>query len=742
MKNYLGTIIIFFLLAQSVQGQILWQQYNGPYSGDIYSFATIGDTIFASSDASGIYKSIDDGITWENTRLDYGQNAIYVENDLLINEKGYSINYGKTWNKYKNYFEYNYNTLYSFLGDIYAGSTNGVFKFNREAKDWVSKNNGIKGDESWQKNDSIILSFVGINKTLFCGTFNKGLFYSKNRGELWEKVPASSGISSTSVYKLLNVNDTLIAMGYFTNAIYLSSDTGKNWHSIQYNLNFCMSNDIILYKNTIFLASDSGLFKFDKKVNIWRKFDNHVFKNIFPTNNTLLASNTGGLYRWDYSTNCFVLSNTGLNTSQVSDLNIINNTLYAATSSGTYYTSDNGKNWNNIPGTQGILSRRIIQNDSVIFIATLNGIYTKTLKSTGWTYSNSGLNSKRINDICVFGKNTLVATMSGPYISKDYGKSWLELTSGYGQTTATKISSGNGMVLTASSGAGLYKLSSDTAGWVKLGFSNESIETIEIVDKNVFIWKKDGLFKSSDSCKTWTNVISDIHYPVYNIVKRGGNLYASSCCGYIYYSMNDGNTWKNIAGIVSPHVSLNRLIQTDSCFLAASSHMGIWKRDFSKLAYCNSTKYKIVGNSITNVPLNATIDSLKNNIALAYGASCEIIRNSSTNTDSIIKPGDIAKIIAEDGKTYVNYNIQVLTSVNEVQEPDIEIYPTITQSKIFFLHPEEIKGIVVYNILGVKLMNLKFGDNSIDVSNLKPGVYLLSIIRKDSRKSNIRFVKE
>ena len=128
---------------------------------------------------------------------------------------------------------------------------------------------------------------------------------------------------------------------------------------------------------------------------------------------------------------------------------------------------------------------------------------------------------------------------------------------------------------------------------------------------------------------------------------------------------------------------------------------------------------------------------------MAHGASSEIVQNSSAKSTQVyVNSGDIVKVIAEDGKTIKDYTVQVITGINDLSESDIKIYPTLVHDRIFFSQTNEIKNIVIYNLQGQALLTEKYEQNSIDVSNLKAGTYLLSIYKNDNKKISIKFVKQ
>jgi hypothetical protein len=747
MKNYLISFILGAFLTQIAIGQAIWQQYQGPFVGGVASYATKSDTIFIGT-PMGVYSSTDKGNTWTVTGLkESWHNAILTNNNLLISQLGYSQDNGKNWSSYLNGWHEGFRALYSFKGIVYAGTDNGVFKFNSDDKSWASKNSGIKGEEFWQK-DSIITSFTSIGNILFCGTFNKGMFFSRDSGETWNK---SSVISSGNVKKLLNYKDTLFAIA---NGIFLSADSGQNWINIQYNLATSNMSDIAVLNDTIILSTLNGIFKFNKSNLIWKSFNNESFETLFVTDNILFASNSYGLYRWNNQNSLFELSNNGINTARILDMALFSNILYCTTEVGTFYTADNGKSWNGVAEAKNQFCYAIAQNDTMLFIGTGgNGIISSSIHSNIWHSLNNGLTSEVIWDIEANGNTLFAATDSGPFISKNSGKNWIPITKGFQHSSsqygtspkqALSIVSGNGMVL-ASNLSGLYKLSKDSTKWDLVGFSEDGGKMVKIIDNTVYFGKElGGLYKSIDSCKTWIPLYIDSNNPViFDMFKRGNNnLYASSTL-HIYYSSDEGKHWDNWSETGMPNLFIYRVIQGDSFLYAGTYGRSVFKREYLKLTDCRSSYFDISGSAITNIPINTPSDTLISKLILAHGASSVIVQKIPAKAGQIIvKSGDIVKVIAEDSKTSKNYTIQVITGINELSESDIEIYPTLTHDKIFFSHPNEIKSIVIYNIQGQIILKQKYESNSINVGNLKAGTYLLSIIKIDSRKINVKFIKQ
>lgn len=60
----LTAFILLMVFAAPALAQAVWKQYNGPYSGEVNSFATYGDTIYAGSRLTGVFQSTDGGKKW------------------------------------------------------------------------------------------------------------------------------------------------------------------------------------------------------------------------------------------------------------------------------------------------------------------------------------------------------------------------------------------------------------------------------------------------------------------------------------------------------------------------------------------------------------------------------------------------------------------------------------------------------------------------------------------------------
>jgi photosystem II stability/assembly factor-like uncharacterized protein len=82
--------------------------------------------------------------------------------------------------------------------------------------------------------------------------------------------------------------------------------------------------------------------------------------------------------------------------------------------------------------------------------------------------------------------------------------------------------------------------------------SHHSITSIYITNCEVFAGTECGLFKSTDGCKTWTRAVEiDSSVTVIAIVRSGNVYFAGTDAGGIYYSDDDGSSWRKTSAFDS-----------------------------------------------------------------------------------------------------------------------------------------------------------------------------------------------
>jgi hypothetical protein len=82
---------------------------------------------------------------------------------------------------------------------------------------------------------------------------------------------------------------------------------------------------------------------------------------------------------------------------------------------------------------------------------------------------------------------------------------------------------------------------------------------------------------------------------------------------------------------------------------------------------------------------------------------------------------------------YVQRTYGITSSISEILESqNIFIYPNPTQGLVYIQLPEiTIQTIEVFDLLGQRIMHLNGDRESIDLSNLSAGLYVIKIFSKD-----------
>jgi photosystem II stability/assembly factor-like uncharacterized protein len=194
---------------------------DGP--SEMVSLAVENNMIFAGSLYGGIYRTSNDGITWDKV---YKGNDYTVISIDIIHENIYaayvsggiaiSKDNGSTWNYRNNGLTSDSMTVVvADEGIILAGTkSKGIFLSTNNGDSWIIKNNGL--------NDLRIQTITISDKYIFASTWD-GIYLSTDKGENW--VLKCPGI----VARQIVVDRNRIFAGSYGQGIYLSTDNGENW---------------------------------------------------------------------------------------------------------------------------------------------------------------------------------------------------------------------------------------------------------------------------------------------------------------------------------------------------------------------------------------------------------------------------------------------------------------------------------------------------------------------------------
>jgi len=189
--------------------------------------SNINGDFFGGSPLSGVGRSTDDGLTWENFSSGLTQFSIYAfafGNSSFIFASSYgdavylSTNNGGSWIPIPipNVFT-NVHSLAAYNGILFAGTGGqGVYSTNYNQINWEQKVNGLT-------NLQIRLILINSKGHLYIATMNGGIFSSKDGGTGWTEI--SSGLNELNITCITISPDGFIYCGTESGAVYRSNNS-------------------------------------------------------------------------------------------------------------------------------------------------------------------------------------------------------------------------------------------------------------------------------------------------------------------------------------------------------------------------------------------------------------------------------------------------------------------------------------------------------------------------------------
>lgn len=383
-----------------------WQKpsINIPAPGWWYRFRSFSGNIYALG-SSSIYVSSDNGDHWNTISLSgiplwSGFKDIYISNDTILLGTVYSgvyisIDSGVTFNKSNNGLPLTdiltTQLLKANSTELLLATHLGIFR---------TTDTGLSWDDS--KNNIIASRVNGItecNNELFVSTNMFGIYATSDNGITWSS--RSNGLENSNY---LSSAPPIIAAGnrLLFSGKYYSDDFGNSW--LPWNSGFYALFDFLKYQNIVYAGTDYGIYYSSDSANTWTRIVNGPV----------------------HSASAFI----------VKDSIIISEDEHHS-SFPPYYTTylkrsdDNGATFSIMDSTYTISDIEII--DSSVIAAT-NSIFLYRSDDLGLTwYLDSTLGYTGISDIYVVdSKYVFIGTGEGKiYLSKDTGVTWIDMTSNY-----------------------------------------------------------------------------------------------------------------------------------------------------------------------------------------------------------------------------------------------------------------------------------------------------------------------
>lgn len=356
----------------SIDGGASWS-----FSGDNSSltdairalFTHSSGAVFAGTEKSGIYRTLDQGATWEE--VNNGMQSRFIrrleenmEGDLVVATTAgmyRSTDLGDSWKKVNTGIRATIveDILIGQNGYMYAATWNGIFRSEDQGANWEEIQEGLRSTIFRKIRQSA-------DGTLITGSSRHGLFMSFNNGDNWEALGEFAGPLLRGVEIM---PDGTLFVG-LDNALFRSTDNGASWQEVSKELDFIRSfvidKDGVIFAGNLFI---SLVYRSFDNGDTWelilnleeRELSRGISDLIITSKGTLIAGlHQGAIYRSDDQGTTWERAEKEPDSGNIQSLTenpsgdllagSWDATFFSKGTGGVYRSSDDGKTWLNVTG--------------------------------------------------------------------------------------------------------------------------------------------------------------------------------------------------------------------------------------------------------------------------------------------------------------------------------------------------------------------------------------------------------
>jgi hypothetical protein len=415
--------------------------------------------------------------------------------------------------------------------------------FNPLQSQWI-QTSGPAGGNVFQ------ITFNSTNDA-FIATYG-GVFARLSGSSAWAL--ASTGLTTTDVRALINVNDVLWAGCYEVSGspggVFMSTNKGASWTAM---------NTGLTNKTIISLANN--------------------------TSSIYAGTNGAGIYRSTNSGSNWEPANSGLSglTLTINTIFTFGTTIYAGTNEGLATSTNNGTNWTvSTNGMPNAASKRIFGitiQSGTLYAGTANGVYKSTDGGITFASTTNDLTTTTVNNMVSDATYLFVATQGGGvFRSSNGGANWTAFNNLLTNNIVTTIKIAGNLVYCGTQGDGVFYSFTTSPGWVNVpGLINTTPRCFMLMGSNLYtgLFVK-GVSMTSNSGSNWTYLNSGLSSLIVNaLVNDGTSIYAATGSG-AYKSANNGSNWTNIGSSFGTSTYLASIFKVGSTLYAGTLLDGVY----------------------------------------------------------------------------------------------------------------------------------------------------------------------
>ncbi len=305
----------------------------------------------------------------------------------------------------------------------------------------------------------VVLHLHPKNPDIIYVATNDYVYKTRDGGQTWTNL--SKGMSHSRVISMAldPVYPATVYAGTKGDAVFKSHDGGQIWRSMRSGIDDVTISSVVNQfvfdpadNNHLFIATTMGVFEtknggehWTKKMEGMKEVLMVVTLGMDPTRSSVLyAGTSGGVYKtidqaghWEKVNNGLVppdmvKTSRALNVTAIAVDSYEPETVYAATLSGLYKTTDGARSWDRIGGSlpdQMIISMILDRSrKGVLYIVGRDGVHRSEDGGSTWKSMNSGFTATNVRTIAQSASDPKLfyagTNGSGLYRSRDAGETW------------------------------------------------------------------------------------------------------------------------------------------------------------------------------------------------------------------------------------------------------------------------------------------------------------------------------